>query len=77
MEVRPEHSANNPAAMYDIFLGRVMDVKLLQREKADSFISVTLSGIVIEESFEQPLKELPPIVVTLDGMLMDVRPEHS
>ena len=50
----------------------VTEVRLLQPEKADSPMVVTLLGMVIEVSPLQPLKADSPILVTLLPMVIEV-----
>ena len=51
--------------------------RLVQPEKADSPIDVTLLGMVTEVRPEQPEKADHPMDVTLLGMVTEVRLEHS
>ena len=51
----------------------VIEVKLLQKEKAELPIDVTPLGIVMEVKLLQPEKAFPPIDVTLLGMMIVAR----
>ena len=57
-------------------LGMMIEVKLLQSEKASSPMLVTLSGMVMEVKLLQHSKALYPMVVTLPshGILLLLHP---
>jgi hypothetical protein len=56
------------------FAFQITDVILLQPEKANSPMLVTLVGIVIFVKPEQLLKALYPMLVTLFGIVIEVKP---
>ena len=58
-------------------LGSVIDVRLVQPEKAPPPILVTELGIVIDVRLVQPEKVPSPIFVTELGIVIDVRLVHS
>ena len=55
----------------------MINVKLLQRQKAQIPILVTELGIVIEVKLLQPSNASFPMLVTELGMVTEVRPEQS
>jgi hypothetical protein len=57
-------------------LGRVMEVRLLQRQNASLPMLFTLLGRMIEVRLSQLLNAHPPMLVTLLGMVMEVRLEQ-
>ena len=50
-----------------------IEVRLLQPEKANSLMLMTLSGMVIDVRLSQSPKAFIPMLVTLSGMVIEVR----
>ena len=57
--------------------GIVIDVRFVQKAKAEPPIDVTLEGMVIEVRPLQPEKAQPTIDVTLEGMTVFLHPAIS
>ena len=55
----------------------VAEVKPLQLQNTLFPMEVTLSGMVIDFRFWQPIKASSPMEVTLAGMVMEVKPQPS
>ena len=76
-EVRFSHPSKDTLSATTLTLeGMVMDVKLLQPEKASEPMSRTLLGMLMEVKFLQPEKA-PLMDVTLLGMMVFAMPKIS
>ena len=73
MDLRPVHDSKAFSPMAVTVLGIVMEVSLEQPEKALYPMESRPSGREIEGNFEQLAKTLSPIVVTVLGILTDVK----
>ena len=60
-------------SIFVMWVGRMMEVRLLQPKKAFSPMLVTLLGMVIEVRLSQPKKAQFPMLVTLLGMVIERR----